>query len=75
MIDAVVTAAHHRWHTVPGPLSKDAFIADVLASPEVKALGTPQPRMDVVQKIVLGKHPTLDRAAELKRTAGVHRSS
>jgi hypothetical protein len=68
VIEAVATAARRQWHSGPVPLKKDGFVADILASPEVEALGTLAPRMDVVRKILDGEHPTLVRAAKLQRT-------
>jgi hypothetical protein len=70
MIEAVVVAARRQWHSGPVPLKKDGFVADILASPEVAALGTMAPRMDVVRKILDGEHPTLVRAADLQRASG-----
>lgn len=67
VIEAVVAAARRQWHSGQVPLKKDGFVADILASPEVAALGTMAPRMDVAHKIVDGEHPTLIRAANLQR--------
>lgn len=70
MIEAVVTAARRQWHSGNVPHLKDGFVADILASPEVTALGKMAPRMDVARRILDGDHPTLIRAAALKRTLG-----
>jgi hypothetical protein len=70
MIEAVVAAARRQWHSGPVPRKKDCFVADILKSPEVTALGTMAPRMDVVRKILDGKHPTLIRAADPQRALG-----
>lgn len=67
VIEAVVVAARRQWHSGQVPLKKDGFVADILTSPEVMALGTMAPRMDVVRKILDGEHPTLIRAAMLQR--------
>jgi hypothetical protein len=69
VIEAVVAAARRQWHSGLVPLKKDGFVADILASPELLALGTMAPRMDVVRKVLDGKHPTLIRAARIQRSA------
>jgi hypothetical protein len=70
MIEAVVTAARRQWHSGNVPDLKDAFIADMIAAPEVQALSPRKLRMDVVRKILDGEHPTLVRAAGLQRASG-----
>jgi hypothetical protein len=68
VIEAVVAAARRQWHTGTVPLKKDAFIADILAAPEVTALGKLQRQTDMVRKVLDGKHPTLIRASNIKRS-------
>ena len=65
MIEAVVSAARRLWHSGNVPHLKDTFIADVIAAPEVQALGPLKPRMDVVRKLLDGSHTTLLRAAKI----------
>lgn len=70
VIEAVVASARRQWHPDQLLRKKDEFVADIIASPEVVALGKFAPRMDVVRKILEGTHPTLIRAADLQRALG-----
>lgn len=75
VIEAVVVAARRQWHSGVVPLKKDAFIADILAAPEVVALGTMGPRMEVVRKILDGEHPSMKAAMERQKGSAKQRSA